>query len=462
MEVPWKRTTYRLLITRRNGSEILLLPSGPQWTLPRIEVRPGCRLAEELTSEVSRSWGIDTYCLFVPDTGSEGPNAPEDRAILESTQSNERPPVGTHWMARTIAATRCDPQDSRAVVESLAELDAYASGERAGPFAKPGWLRNLFGWTQEQIGPLGLRVTGSFRQLNASPKFALLRLDAGQRAVWFKATGEPNAHELPITIELARLFPQYVPPVLGVHQDWNGWLSAEAEGLSLDKISDFSVWERIAEELAEFQVASIGKHLDLLEASCKDLRIPVLAQRIDPFVARMTELMAVQEKPAPPPLAPSEMAILGEELKDACALLQGCGLPDTVGHVDFNPGNILVTKDRCTFLDWAEGSVASPLLTFEYLREHTARNGIAQAAAGDRLLSAYLRPWKPLYALADLRRAAVLSPLIAAFAYGVVNDSWRSIDPNSNPRLAGFYRSLARRMYREAIEVAQRSESCLR
>jgi len=63
---------------------------------------------------------------------------------------------------------------------------------------------------------MGVRLTGKFRQLNASPTFSLIRLETNGVALWFKATGKPNEHELAIALSLARLFPRYVPRVLGL------------------------------------------------------------------------------------------------------------------------------------------------------------------------------------------------------------------------------------------------------
>lgn len=453
--------TYRLIITRRNASEILLLPIGSGWALPRVEIRPHERFAEQLTEETARALVLAVYCLFV--TRLPASSRPEEApcAVMESVKQNDRPPVGTQWMPAATAADYCEPNDSTAVRNTLAEIDSYAKHTKTGPFARPGWMRELFTWANEQIAPLALRLTGGFRQLNASPTFALIRLETEGGAVWFKATGEPNAHEFPIAVSLSQLFPRYVPRILGVHQSWNGWLSAEVAGASLHETADFRAWERAATELAELQIESIGKTAELLEARLKDLRIPALQSRIDPFIARMREFMAAQMKDTPAPLVGSELATLAEALKESCGLLKSLGLPNTLGHIDFNPGNILISEDKCVFLDWAEGCVASPFLTFEYLREHMSRSGIKEPAAGERLAAAYLRPWTSFYSPEDLRRALTLSPLIAAFAYAVSTDSWRSLDLASNPTLAAYYRSLTRRMYREAIVVAQRTEPCL-
>src|SRR5437899_7799928 len=373
--------TCRLIITRVDGTEILLLPNGAEWTLPRVEIRTQQRVAEQLTAETQKGWGLETCCLFVPSSGTSGRNGQAMCVVMESATRNGKAPTGAYWMPRTIATGHGVAEEAGAIRESLAELDSYANCERPGPFAKPGWLRELLAWAQEQVSPLGLRVTGHFRQLNASPTFSLIRLETDDGALWFKATGEPNAHELPVSLLLARLFPRHVPRILGVHPSWNGWLSAEASGTALDESSDFSDWERAARELAELQIESIGKTAELLEGKCKDLRLPQLVRRIDPFLARMAEFMARQEKTSPTTLLKSELISLAEGLRESFSLLRSLGLPDTLGHIDCNPENILVSPQRCVFLDWAEGCVSNPLITFEYLREHFRRSTVQELSA---------------------------------------------------------------------------------
>jgi len=380
---------------------------------------------------------------------------------MESVRQNDKAPAGTCWMRPSAAADSSDEKEGAAIRESLEELDSYLRGERPGPFARPGWLKELFQWVEDQISPLGLRLTSGFRQWNASPTFSLVRLETNEGALWFKATGEPNSHELPVSLLLARLFPGHVPRILGVHPFWNGWLTAEASGTALDEISDCSTWERVAGELAELQIASIGRSSELLEGKCKDLRLPEILKFIDPFLTRMAELMAAQEKRSPAPLANSEIASLAEGLKESFSLLQSFGLPDTLGHMDCNPGNILVSPDRCVFLDWAEGCVTNPLITFEYLRQHFGRSAPPQPSAIERLTAAYVRHWASFYPPEGLRRALEISPLVGVFVYAIASDLWRSPASQCPPEHAGYLRSLTRRMYREAVRAAERSELCL-
>jgi aminoglycoside phosphotransferase (APT) family kinase protein len=167
----------------------------------------------------------------------------------------------------------------------------------------------------------------------------------------------------------------------------------------------------------------------------------------------MTELMAAQEKQSPAPLTELQLRFLGAQLKQAMELLFDVGLPDALGHIDFNPGNILVSPERCVFLDWTEGCLTNPLITFEYLREHLGRSQIKDAEGEQRISAAYLRPWHSSFSPKELARARTVSPLISVFVYAVASDTWKTADSLSNPRVAGYLRSLGRRMYREAIRM---------
>jgi hypothetical protein len=448
-----ERDIYRLIATRRNASEVLLVSGGSNWLLPQVEILPRRRIAEQVSAEARTKWGFDGYCLFIPAISTSHGNAP--CAVMESLQHDGKAPAGTCWVPRDAASQQTGIKEERtAIAESLEELDSYVGLRESGPFASPGWLRELLRWVQEQIASLGLRVTSKFQQFNACPTFSLIRLETNGPAVWFKATGEPNRHELSITVTLARLFPRYVPAVIGAHEAWNAWLAMEASGAPLDAIGEISEWERVAQELAKLQILSIPKTEELLECHCKDLRLPKLMTLIDPFLARMTGLMAAQERQTPAPLTNSELTFLAGRLKRAFEQLGETSLPDTVGHIDFNPGNILVSRNRCVFLDWAEGCVTNPLISFEYLREHLGRSQVKDAEAEQRISAAYLRPWHSFFSPRDLARARTASPLVAVFGYAVANDTWNSTDALSNPTVVGYLRSLTRRMYREAMRIA--------
>lgn len=451
---------FRLIIVRRGSSEILFISSDAGWTLPCAKVSPQERLAHQLTAQLNSRLGLPAYCLFIPQlVGSTANTSRRKYAVMESFNQDNGAPQGMRWRSRL--AFMSDPvEDCDAIEEALGELDSYANHRKAGVFGRPGWLGELLVWAQQHLEPLGLRVNGKFCQFNAGPTFSLVRLETNGPAVWFKATGKPNLHELPITMCLSRLFPANLAPVLGVHSSWNGWLSEEVSSTTLEQFQDPSIWELVSKNLAELQIASIGKSGVLLDAQCQDLRLCRLSEFVSPFLARMAEFMAAQEKQSPPPLTIRELHFLQECLQEALFVLQELHLPDTLGHLDFNPGNILVSPARCVFLDWAEACVTNPFITLEYLAEYGQRPEMAGSDGRERMVSAYCRPWRFLLSPDRLARAAEISPLVAVLVCAVARNTWCSPEILHNDSETGFLRALTRRMHREAIRITQWNVRC--
>src|SRR5258705_11450889 len=112
--------TCRLIITRLDATEILLLPNGTEWTLPRVEIHMQQRIAEQLTAETQKSWGLEACCLFIPSSRTSGRNGEAMCAVMESVTRNGKAPAGTYWMPRSVATGRGVAEDAEAIGESLA------------------------------------------------------------------------------------------------------------------------------------------------------------------------------------------------------------------------------------------------------------------------------------------------------------------------------------------------------
>ena len=96
----------------------------------------------------------------------------------------------------------------------------------------------------------------------------------------------------------------------------------------------------------------------------------------------------------PPILSRQDLSDLSATLKDALHCLDALQIPDTLGHSDFNPGNILVGSERCVFIDWAEAHISHPFLTFEYLMSHLKKDHSQLMRFEDELRSSYARRWQ--------------------------------------------------------------------
>lgn len=458
-----EQETYRLVVTRKNASEVLLLSHGGVPSLPVVRILRGHRIALQLTESFQSEPKLRTYCLFTGRTASSNQRSQSGNyAILETLDQNQQAFPGAAWMPVTQAREKavCSSADQDVMRRSFEELARFARDSSAAPFAKPGWLHELIRWVQKQVDPLGLRLTGNVLQLTGAPTFSLLRLETNGPALWFKAAGRPILHELPVSVAVSRLFPEFTPPLLGVHATWNGWLTREVSRNTLDDFTEAAVWQKAAETLARLQILSVGREGELLACQCRDLRLPGLVEKIDPFLARMAEAMERQEKQAPRALTPRELDRLGHVLRRQCSVLHEVGLPDTLGHMDLNPGNVVVSPERCVFVDWAEGCVTNPLLIFHYLRQHLQRKHSRDPRAAESLASGYLRPWQKFVPTAALRAALTTSSLPAVFAYAIATIGWQSSEILPNSSLDRYLRSLTRRMHREAVQL-ERGEPCL-
>lgn len=388
--------TYRVIILRRRGTEVLLVPDGDRFALPSVEIPRWQRVAENLTPAIKTDWGEAVVCLFDLDASVATNGKGIRYQAAEHWCANGRPKIPTRWVSVSALSqdSLIDPFDYSATRQSIMACNAEMQDSSAGPFARLGWFKELREWVQAVIEPLGFHLNGNFRQLNASPSFSLVRFETDGPALWFKAVGEPNRKEFPITCTLAQLFPNYLPLVLAARPDWNGWLTREVGGKLLCEVQEAALWERAAAALAELQIESIDHGVRIFSAGARDLGAPALSKLIQPFMEIMGRLMEQQPKVPPPVLGRRELLLLGDRIQNVVDALEALQIPETLGHLDLNPGNIVVSPSRCAFLDWAEAHVGNPFFSFQYLLEHRRRTIGTDSAVEARLIESYCAQWE--------------------------------------------------------------------
>jgi hypothetical protein len=456
------RETYRVIVLSRDGPKILLVPEGERHKLPSVEIPRWQRVAERLTAAVESQWGEEVVCLFEAEPAPpNGAGTRYEAAEHLCTRSN--PTMVTRWvpMSALCQDSLIDTRDYSAIKRVTGIGNAEIEDSSAGPFARLGWFCELRNWIQSVVEPMGFHVNGEFRQLNASPSFSLIRFETDGPALWFKAVGEPNQREFAITCALAQLFPDYLPRMLAVRPEWNGWLTREATGELLSEVQELTLWEQAAASLAKLQIQSIDHGSQILGAGASDLGSAALSKLIQPFMNVATELMERQAKVQPPVLGQKDLLRVADSLRSAVDAMEAVGSPETLGHLDLNPGNIIVSQNRCAFLDWAEAYVGNPLFSLEYLLEHARRTLGAESAVRARLTAAYCAQWNGVVTAAVMAEALAFAPLLAAFAYAAGNDVRKKTERLEEPATAGYLRSLTRRMHREANAFADRRSLCL-
>ncbi len=455
--------TYRVIVLGKNGTEVLLSPNGDRFALPSVNIPRWQRVAENLTAAVMTDWGEEVVCLFEPDA-SASTNATQIRyQATEHWSVSGKPKMPTQWVP--VSALSHDSligaSDYLAIQQSIALCSAKGKESPPRPFARLGWFKELSEWVETVIEPLGFHRNGNVRQLNASPSFSLLRFETDGPALWFKAVGEPNQKEFLITCTLAQLFPNYLPGVLAARPDWNGWLTREAAGKLLCEVREDALWQRAAAALAALQIDSIEHGARILGTGARDRGATELSKLIQPFIESMAELMERQTKVPPVALGREELLLLGDRIQSALDALEAMEIPETLGHLDLNPGNIIVSPSRCTFLDWAEAYVGNPFFSLEYLLEHLRRANGTDSAVETELVESYCAQWEKVVPAAAVAEGLALAPLLAVFAYAAGSNAWEDAERPQEPATAGYLRSLTRRMHREANELESRRSPCL-
>ncbi len=454
-----KTDSYRLIVFNCAGTAVLLEAQALGFDLPLVDIPKFTRSAQVITTILRDRWHIPSVLLF---SGVLEPNPDTVYfAVLEAQVRTCALPQGMDWFPVHHAISHLLKHRKRGVLESsYLRATTRMGGDDPESFSRLGWLSNLQGWVRTAIRPLGLELK-DFQQLNGCETFSLIRFDTTQQPVWFKAVGKPNEHEFPITMALAELFPEYVPSLLATRPACHGWLMADAGGPPLHEVEDSSAWKDAAAALAGLQIASVGAIDDLLEAGCRDLRSGRLLELVDPFLEVIADLMQQQTKVPSAILSRQELSDLAATLKNALCCLESLGIPDALGHSEFNLGNILVGSERCVFIDWAEAHVSHPFLTFEYLISHLRKDYSALTRFEDTIRSSYVQRWQSVSLPEHVSEAFLFSPLVAVFAYAVAGNSWRDPERLKIPQVPGYLRSLTWRMKQEADSVPRRRVECI-
>lgn len=454
---------YRVIVLGRSGTEVLLVPDGERQMLPWVEIPRWQRVAEKLTATVKSDWGEEVVCLFELPTESADNRDITRYHAAEHLRTCGSPKMRAHWVP---LSTLCEDsliesRDYAVIKQVVGVCYGEIQPTSTGPLARLGWFNEVRNWIESAIGPIGFHLRGEFQQLNASASFSLMRFETNGPALWFKAVGEPNQKEFALTCALARFFPEYLPKILSSRPDWNAWLTREVQGTLLAEVQEEALWEQAAIALARLQVQSIDHGSEILGAGARDLGSTALSNLIQPFMTVVAQLMEHQTKIPPPVLNRQDLLPLTDALRSSIAAIEATGIPETLGHLDLNPGNVIVSEKRAAFLDWAEAYFGNPLFSPEYLLQHARRAFGAGSAIETQLTQAYCAEWDGIVSPTAMGDALAFAPLLAVFAYAAGNDAWKQPQQLQKPAVAGYLRSLARRMDREAHQLADRRPLCL-
>lgn len=454
---PLLAETRRVVLVCPSRNEFLLERRLEGVRIPELSIPVGQRISAHLNTIVESRWNLRVVSIGEVDLKKLATVDGTKYEIFEVLERPERLPAElTSLCASALALAPLVRPEDRTLLERISAYpESLPLCGRAGPFSHLGWFEQAKVWVDESLSSSGQRLTGRFRQLTAGASFSLMRFETEGDAVWFKAVGERNVREYAVTLELAAAAPQCIPEILACRPEWHAWLAREAPGTALSQSDDARKCQAAVRQFAEVQIALLPSTEILLSAGAQDVRIPFLRSQMAHFFELLEHLMRRQMKAQPAPLASAEIRTMQQSLPGLLARWEELGIPDALDHLDLNPENVLVSDDRCTFLDWAEAAVGPPLLTVQYLLEHVGQVFSRPGEVRQAIRAAHLDPWKAVVPEAKLDAAIRLLPAVAVYAYTAAAIAGRDLPFLEQPKVAASVRSMGRRLHYELKGTAQ-------
>lgn len=443
--IPIDMNEYRVVLVDSESRRVCVLVKRNEYRLIRVNVPERTRPARHLQKAVRDAWGLT---ILVLDCLTAAPSA-SPCAVAQLLHG------GLPREFRAVLPEQI-PSDELSDQER-ALLQAMLDGDSKSPLAHIEWIDETIAWLEASTGT---RVSSKadVDQYNAGGGFALVRFGTENGCdFWLKATGAPNTHERPVASLLSDMCPGYVPEVVAERPAWNAWLMRgdgdNIAALPNDATAVVRLLEGAVKSLAMLQLKTVGFERDLFEAGSIDHRTHVLRTEARALFAYLDEVMGLQTSTKVPRIETRRLRELQSIFEEVCSRMEDLGLPDTVLHGDMNPGNILVSCQRCVFIDWSEARVGNPLVTFEHLLLlNQIEDPFLNASCDRSLRETYRTAMSEICDARAIEAGFACMPLIAAVSAIFGRGDWLQTSLRDDPRRQASVRGIARYMDRAARE----------
>lgn len=279
---------------------------------------------------------------------------------------------------------------------------APASGRAA--YAVIGGPAAEVAWAHDRLEAAGRPTTGRAEQIRTWNLSSLWRIPTADGPVWLKSVPSFLAHEGLLIAWLARSGAApgsaAVPPVL----------AAEPGRTLLDHVDGHDQYHARGPITAGFlspliglQAAARSRLDDLVALGVPDHRRLDLSAAAGRLAAEVHAGLTPHDRQAVDQLL--------DGLPGRLTALDACGLPPTLVHGDFHPGNVRAGSGRPpVVLDWGDSSIGSPARDLAHLLAHL------QPADRALALDRAARCWREAVPGCDPARAAALAGPVAALS----------------------------------------------
>jgi hypothetical protein len=445
---------YRVVLIDPISRGVLARDEDRSVRVPRVSIPPRSRAVRQVQTELQRSWGIAVVILDFLSAGH-----------------NVSPCVVAELLATSIPTGFRVVPAGEIASEELAEqertqLNRVLGDDVTSPFSRIGWIDEAISWVEGATGRR-LRSKASVEQHNAGGAFTLLRFPmADGHTYWLKATGVPNDNERTLTALLSRLCGNCLPRFVAEKVDWNAWLMLEEScGVSVLPMEPDDVVRLLghaAGSLAELQLKTVGLDQVLIEAGAFDQRLHVLRRDADVLFAYVAEAMSFQTSTKVPRIETSRLQEIRKLFEEACHRAECLEIPSTILHGDMNLGNLVFTKEGCQFIDWCEGYVGHPFITFQHLLLlNPIENPIVRASVDDVLKGIYRAAMRTVCDSRQMEEGLASMPLLAAASALYGRGDWLHSDARNALSRYAYARTIGQHMDLAAREPTLLEAVCV-
>lgn len=332
----------------------LTIPRGGWWSNARV-----------LVDAARSAWGITPTILRIVSTGT--------RAGVER---------------QLYAAEVTTPP---AIALAPVDDSVFADEPLRMPWARPGGPSAHLEWAASTLAEIGMPLTADPVQLRTWNLSSMWRLPTAGGGAWLKAVPPFFAHEGAI-IEALQAFavPRLIARTDGM------CLIGDVPGEDLYG-ADIPQAKRMIDLLVQMQLTAT---LDDLPAGIPDWSLGALAPAAEHTLRESAHELDSRER--------SAVARLIDRLDVIARDLAECGIPDTLVHGDFHPGNVRGSGDELTILDWGDSCTGHPLY------DHAAFTDYIDVDVAAAATEHWLAVWRTAIPGSDPARAlALLTPASA-------------------------------------------------
>jgi hypothetical protein len=269
------------------------------------------------------------------------------------------------------------------------------------PFARPGGPGRDLAWADLRLRAAGQDRAGPAVQVKTWNLSSVWRLPTAAGPAWLKVVPPFFGHEGAM---LARLDPAVVPPLI----------AAEGPRVLLADVPGEDHWDGPLPVLLRVLGMLVGLQRDWVDRVHELAEVGAPDWRAGPFVPAVTDLVARSAGELDDDTVAALQALLAG-LPDRFAAVASCGVPDTLVHGDFHPGNTRGSVEgRSVLLDWGDCGIGNPLL------DQAAFLSSIGEAKREPVRAAWADLWRDAVPGSDPDRAAALLAPVGALRQALI------------------------------------------